>query len=277
MKRILWTLVIAAALAAAAAAGFVAGGLYDVSATGPHLQPVYTLLETTMHRSVARRARGIVPPDLSDSSRLDRGALCYRSHCASCHGGPGQAVAPYARSMQPLPGPLVDAPARWTSGELYWIVRHGIKMSGMPAWQERLPDADLWAVVAFVETLPGLSAPAYRQRLERLGPQDCEPDAQAAPPDGPPDPQRGRTLFHQYACNACHEIPSVTGPKVQVGPPLAAFGRRGLIAGRVPNTPENLVRWLRDPASVDAQTAMPDLDVGARDARDMAAYLGRLR
>ena len=68
----------------------------------------------------------------------------------------------------------------------------------------------------------------------------------------------------------------MTGSSPQVGPPLAGLAARRLIAGRLPNTPENMVRWLRQPRAVDPLTAMPDLEVTEADARDIAAYLGTL-
>jgi mono/diheme cytochrome c family protein len=177
--------------------------------------------------------------------------------------------------MQPLPGPLVDAKARWNSAELYWITRHGIKMSGMPAWQHRLADADLWALVAFMGRLPTLTAESF-QRLTT-----ARPGERCATPDVPAtragDARRGREVLTQYACNACHRIPGVTGSDVHVGPPLAGVGSRRLIAGALPNTPEQMVRWIRDPQGVDPQTTMPDLQVGEQDARDIAAYLATLR
>jgi mono/diheme cytochrome c family protein len=92
-----------------------------------------------------------------------RGAQVFSAQCAQCHGGPGFAQAKIGQSMQPLPGPLVDASARWQPRELYWITRHGIKMSGMPAWQFHLSEADLWAVVAFLGVLPTMSARDYAQ------------------------------------------------------------------------------------------------------------------
>jgi len=98
-----------------------------------------------MHRSVRSRASGVEPPPLDEPAMLSRGAACYVDKCVRCHGGPGVAQAEIGRSMQPLPGPLADASAKWRPGELYWITRNGIMMSGMPAWQHRLPDADLWA------------------------------------------------------------------------------------------------------------------------------------
>jgi cytochrome c1 len=286
MKQVAWTLAALLVLAAAAAAAVVWSGVYDVAANHPHLQPVHTLLETTMHRSVRRHARQLVEPaDLQSARRLQRGAACYRQHCQACHGGPGTAVEPAARSMQPLPGPLVDAAARWKVTEVYWITRHGIKMSGMPAWQHRLDDDDLWSVTAFVQALRGHTAASYREAMAAAPPGVCTAAAAvgagivASPASGAsgPDAPRGRTLFSQYACSACHVIPGVTGPRVSVGPPLAGLGGRALIAGQLPNTQDNLVRWLRDPASVDPGTAMPNMEVSERDAQDMAAYLRSLR
>lgn len=276
MKQVLWTLLAVAAGAGIAAAAVVGLGLYDVAATVPHWQPVHSLLETAMHRSVRARARDAVPADLRDAARLDRGAVCFRAHCAACHGAPGQAMAPFARSMQPLPGPLIDAAARWQPAELYWITRHGIKMSGMPAWQHRLSDDDLWAVVAFVDTLAAIGTEDYRRWMARLPARGCEHPADT-PADGPADAARGRRLLPQYACNGCHRIPGVTGSHTDVGPPLARFGSRALVAGRLANTPENVAAWLRDPAAIEPHTAMPRLELTRRDARDIAAFLAGLR
>ena len=80
----------------------------------------------------------------------------------------------------------------------------------------------------------------------------------------------------QYACNACHTIPGITGSSPQVGPPLKGLASRRVIAGKLVNTPDNLVKWLRHPKAVKPQTAMPDMGVSEADARDMAAYLGAL-
>jgi mono/diheme cytochrome c family protein len=261
--------------AAAGAAAFIALGAYDISATAQHTQPVYSLLEATMKRSVQRRAAEIAVPPLDAPAQIERGALCFRAHCVQCHGGPGVAPAAIGRSMQPLPGPLVDANARWSSAELYWITRHGIKMSGMPAWQHRLADADLWALVAFVRQLPALTAAGFERLTTATPGGRCDaPDAAATRPG---DAERGRALLSQYACIACHRVPGVTGADVHVGPPLAGVGGRSLIAGALPNTPQQMVRWIRDPKSVDPLTTMPDLQVGEQDARDIAAYLATLQ
>jgi mono/diheme cytochrome c family protein len=119
------------------------------------------VLEQGMRYSVRRHAREVAVPPLGAPQQVARGALLYSVNCAQCHGAPGFAQAKIGQSMQPLPGPLVDASARWQPRELYWITRHGIKMSGMPAWEFHLSEADLWAVVAFMQVLPTLSARDY--------------------------------------------------------------------------------------------------------------------
>jgi cytochrome c2 len=94
-----------------------------------------------------------------------------------------------------------------------------------------------------------------------------------APPGVTGDPVRGKLALSQHACHACHQIPGVTGSEVYVGPPLKDLAARRIIARNLPNTPENLVRWIREPRSIDPHTAMPALGVGEKDARDMVAYL----
>ncbi|MGZ8338588.1 MAG: c-type cytochrome [Telluria sp.] len=91
------------------------------------------------------------------------------------------------------------------------------------------------------------------------------------------DAARGRIALAQYACHSCHIIPGLTGPRVFVGRSLEGLGKRKFIAGHLPNTQENLMRWIRDPQAVDPQTPMPMLEVTETDARDMSAYLLNLR
>jgi len=98
----------------------------------------------------------------------------------------------------------------------------------------------------------------------------------ASHPAGSPDPGRGRELLVSYGCPACHAIPG-TAPPGLVGPPLTNMGRRSYIAGRIRNDENWMTRWLQDPQRWKPGTMMPNLEVGERDARDMAAYLERLR
>jgi cytochrome c len=91
------------------------------------------------------------------------------------------------------------------------------------------------------------------------------------------NPDHGKQLIQQYGCQACHTIPGVTGPRGVVGPPLDHMALRGYIAGKVPNSPANLIQWLQNPQSIDPGNAMPALGVTPADARDIAAYLFTLR
>jgi len=279
LKTVLATL-IAGALAAAGVAGCVVFfGLYDVSATREHTQPVYTLMEQTLRWSVRQRARSIDAPTPSDAALL-RGTACYRDHCLQCHGAPGVAPQTLGKSMQPLPGSLADAARRWRARELYWITRHGIRMSGMPAWEVQLSDADLWAVTHFVGQMAELSPAAYQAQAAAARSQQCtERPAETALETSPTVAsvhEQGARALRQYACNSCHTIPGLTGSDTQVGPPLAGLAGRSLIAGRLPNTPDNLVRWIRTPHAVKPGTAMPDMGVSETHARQMAAYLATL-
>jgi len=90
------------------------------------------------------------------------------------------------------------------------------------------------------------------------------------------DPARGRVLVSAYGCTSCHAIPN-QAPEGAVGPPLRWMGRRSYIAGRFPNEEIWMTLWLEHPQAVKPGTAMPDLNVGRRDALDMASYLATLR
>jgi cytochrome c len=89
--------------------------------------------------------------------------------------------------------------------------------------------------------------------------------------------QHGKQLIEQYGCQSCHTVPGVSGPKGVIGPPLDKMALRGYIAGKVPNSPENLAQWLQNPQSIDPGNAMPNLGITPSDARDIAAYLFTLK
>lgn len=91
------------------------------------------------------------------------------------------------------------------------------------------------------------------------------------------DPQHGKQLIQEYGCGACHMIPGIRAARGVVGPPLMFFARRTMIAGELPNSPANLVRWIEDPKSVEPNTPMPKLGLTDQQARDVAAYLYTLR
>jgi mono/diheme cytochrome c family protein len=272
------TAVILGALLLAAAAGgaaFVLSGVYDVSATEQHTQPVYWLLNETMRRSVKRRSADIAVPPLDDPAILARGVEIYREHCVQCHGAPGVAPEPFALGMTPLPANLALTAREWKDpADLYWTVKYGIKMSGMPAWSFRLSEDDLWAVVAFVNRLPAIGPSDYRLLAA------SSPAKQASATDNPTrdgDAARGRIALQQYACVTCHVVPGVAGAVHPVGPTLDGISHRKYLAGVLPNSRESMVEWLRFPTRVAPGTAMPDLGVSEQDALDIAAFLATLR
>ena len=100
--------------------------------------------------------------------------------------------------------------------------------------------------------------------------------AQDPPPGHFGSPQRGRALLAHYGCAACHAIDHASSNGM-VGPPLTNMGSRSYIAGRFPNEPIDMQRWLQSPQTMKPGTTMPDLGVTDRDARDLAAYLATLR
>lgn len=91
------------------------------------------------------------------------------------------------------------------------------------------------------------------------------------------DPDRGVRAIQTYGCGGCHDIPGVGGASGLVGPPLGNIASRVYLAGQLPNSPDNMIRWIRFPQQVEPRTAMPDMRVSDRDARDIAAYLLTLR
>ena len=100
----------------------------------------------------------------------------------------------------------------------------------------------------------------------------CAPKHSApAIPGG--DPDRGAQATYSAGCGTCHHIPGIPGAVGLVGPPLDRIAERAMLAGQIPNTPANMLRWIRDPQSVEPNTAMPNLQLGDRTARDIVAYL----
>jgi cytochrome c1 len=87
----------------------------------------------------------------------------------------------------------------------------------------------------------------------------------------------GKNLIVKYGCGSCHTIPGIKGAEGLVGPPLIHWGRRSIIAGRLANTPDNLIRWIHDPQGVEPGTDMPNLGVTQTEARNIAAYLENIQ
>ena len=167
------SLLLAAAGAAVVVAGIggavVFGGVVNVAATDAEPAAVQWMLATTMKSSIRNHASDIAVPDgidLRDPELAQRAFGHYSVACTPCHGGPGIDSAPWL-VLEPPARSLAETAAQWSDGELYWIVKHGIQMTGMPALGPTHEDADLWAIAAFVRQLPAMTPAQYEAMAER--------------------------------------------------------------------------------------------------------------
>lgn len=275
LRTIGWAVALLFILIVAGVAGFVYFGVYNVAASVEHTRPVYRLLHFAMHRSVVAHADDIPVPRLDDPAKISDGVTHYQKYCVQCHGAPGIGPDPVAIGMTPAPANLVQAGQEWKAAELYWVVRHGVKMTAMPAWEFKLSDDEMWNVVALLKRMPQLSPQQYEGMVKAVS--AAPPAARPAPTARLGNPQAGRRALTQYMCATCHRIPGVAGANNDVGPPLGGIAKREFIGGVLPNTQENMVRWLRNPPAIDPKTAMPALGLSEQDARDIAAFLYTLQ
>ena len=156
------TIAVAAALSLTAGVMLFAwSGLYSVAASEGHFAVVDKFLRFGMQSSVRTHAYGIQAPDLSDPDLLPLGAGHYYGGCMPCHGAPGHRPnAVFQQSLPPPPG-LATARDTWRDRELFWLVKHGLKYTGMPGWSARDRNDEQWALVAFLKRLPDLSKGEY--------------------------------------------------------------------------------------------------------------------
>lgn len=161
--RAAFTMIPLLALAAVVAGlGFVYSGCADVAATSPHWAVTKWALSTTMETAVQRKARHIVPaPFLYDPDRVRAGAVAYDAMCAQCHGAPGVGPGVVGEGLNPEPPELAEEGEDWSPVEIFWITKHGVRMTGMPAFGPTHSDEELWEVVALVNRLTGMSPAEY--------------------------------------------------------------------------------------------------------------------
>ena len=174
MRRHLPSLAFTGALAGVVVVGlaaFVYFGLYNIAADAPHSPPVYALLDSLRDRSIGVHARGITPPaDLGSPKRIAAGAGLYGEMCAGCHLGPGLERSELSQGLYPQAPDLAKA-SDHQPAEQFWIIKHGIKLTAMPAWGKTHSDPLIWDMVAFVRRLPEMSPEDYR-RLVASAPED---------------------------------------------------------------------------------------------------------
>lgn len=183
-KSVERTLVVVITLAVlVAGAGIYAwSGLYDIGADAPHWKPTYALLETLRDRSIHARAGNLAIPDLDDPQRILVGAGQYAAMCTGCHLAPGMRDSEIRPGLYPQPPNL--SRQQVDPRVAFWVIKHGIKMSAMPAWGGSHDDATIWSMVAFLRKLPGMTPAQYKAIVAKAPPDDDMDTGDARPAAG---------------------------------------------------------------------------------------------
>ncbi|MDT4849819.1 Cytochrome C oxidase, cbb3-type, subunit III [compost metagenome] len=162
MKRTIKTLAIASTVGFVGIMGVAYFGLVNVGADDPHLAPIHAFLTMARERSIEVRARDLQAPNLEDEALIRAGAGNYNSMCIGCHLAPGVAQTELSQSLYPSPPNLTKVGVDGSPESAFWIIKHGIKATGMPAWGKSMGDQYIWGMVAFLQKLPSLDAEQYR-------------------------------------------------------------------------------------------------------------------
>jgi mono/diheme cytochrome c family protein len=142
-----------------AAAGFFFLGFFNVAATEADPDVVNWALVKVRQASIARHAKDTPPGSLDDVATVRAGARAYATYgCVVCHGGPGAEWAKLSEGLNPGPPDLKEVAPERSPAELFYVIKNGIKMTGMPSFKlAGVPDAEIWSIVAFVKKLPTVS------------------------------------------------------------------------------------------------------------------------
>lgn len=147
------------------AGAFIFGGVYNIGADAPHYTFVYSTLEKFRESAIGHHARDIVVPgDLDKPERIAAGAGLYQEMCTGCHLGPGVEKSEISQGLYPQAPELALAPQR-SAAEQFWIIKHGVKLSAMPAWGKTHDDQLIWDMVSFVRQLPRMTPQQYQAAL----------------------------------------------------------------------------------------------------------------
>lgn len=163
--------VIAVLVVLAMGAGiFVYSGLYNIGADDHHTKPMFKIMQTLRDRSIHLRSKDISVPDLEDPQLILKGAGQYAAMCTGCHLKPGMQESEIRPGLYPQPPNL--SKVHVDPKDAFWVIKHGIKMSGMPAWGTTHDDPTIWSMVAFLQKLPGLSPAQYQDIVAKAPPDE---------------------------------------------------------------------------------------------------------
>ncbi len=173
MKKVFVTILVVLGIEFVAWFVLVFSGAYNVSNVNHDNPFINWWLAHGTTRSIKIHAHGIAVPDLDNPAMVQEGFKHYDEMCVECHGAPGQPPEEIAKGLWPAPPDLDNAASPWTPGQLFWITKNGIRFSGMPAWGPTHDDREIWAITAFLQKLPKLSAADYRQmKTNTVGSQE---------------------------------------------------------------------------------------------------------
>lgn len=142
-------------------AGFIYSGLYNIGADEPHNALTFSAIETLRDRSISVHARGLVVPSLTANALIAEGAEHYAGMCTGCHLAPGIEQSALRKGLYPQPPKLAE-PNDLSPAEQFWVIKHGLKMTGMPAWGATHSDEEIWGMVAFLQQLPRMTPAQYQ-------------------------------------------------------------------------------------------------------------------
>jgi mono/diheme cytochrome c family protein len=186
-------------------------GSFNVAADEPHWDMTESVFAWIRDRSIAARASAVPVRDLADPELISEGAEHYVAMCAGCHLAPGMAETELRAGLYPKP-PELTAPSDRDPRETFWIIKHGIKMSGMPAWGTTHDDDGIWGLVAFVRQLPTLEPAAYQRMAGNHGEPGHEHGSGTHGEDAPTTtsgctmtPVEPTDHEHDHADDAAHE------------------------------------------------------------------------
>ena len=160
--RALFVVAILLAVGVVSVGAFVWSGIYPIGADEPHTVPVHALMTQLRKHSIAAGARAVKPRDLRDEKMIASGAKSYSEMCVGCHLAPGVTRSELRDGLYPQPPNLSERNVR-DPREMFWVIKHGIKMSAMPAWGRSHDDDAIWAMVAFISSMPTMQVARYQQ------------------------------------------------------------------------------------------------------------------
>ena len=158
--KTLWTLAIVATLVTFSVVAFIWSGAYDIGADNPHWPITQRLLSLVREQSIRARSNELRGPDLADAGLIKVGAGNYDAMCVGCHLKPGLQSSELSMALYPAP-PNLTLRRQGTPARDFWVIKHGIKMTGMPAWGRNMRDPYIWGMVAFLQKLPELTPESY--------------------------------------------------------------------------------------------------------------------